>query len=175
MAAPSSGAATTPLDTLVSEYGPLAGTTSFRLESWTKAHSTQLLYGGERRNPPTASNWVRTGELPVLEELRQEGRDRLFRSCTTVRQAGMPSARWTASCRAGRRMRPGGFHATRNWRRCRRLVPRARPCHQVDVAGARRPVARSRSISGRDAGRRARRAAMSRGAVERAECGHLVL
>ena len=152
-----------PLDTLVSEYGPLAENNQLSLESWTRSPFYQLLYGG--------SDEIRyrlelgeTGELPVLDELRQEGQTdyfglvQRFDKQASIGEMDCFLSRWTS-------VRPGGFRDA-ELAALRRLVP------MLGLAIKSASLARvAQSLVevylGRDAGRRVLQGRMSRGAVER--------
>lgn len=152
-----------PLDTLVSEYGPLAENSQLSLESWTRSPFYQLLYGG--------SDEIRyrlelgeTGELPVLEELRQEGQTdyfglvQRFDKQASIGEMDCFMSRWTT-------MRPGGFRDA-ELAALRRLVPvLALAIKSASLARVAQSLVEV--YLGRDAGRRVLQGRMSRGAVER--------
>jgi adenylate cyclase len=152
-----------PLDTLVTEYAPLTASSQLSLESWTKSPFYQLLYGGSDE-----LRWRlelgETGELPVLEELRQEGQTDYFALVqrfdkeAAIGEMDCFMSRWTTA-------RPGGF-SDADLAAMRRLVP-VLGLAIKSVSLARVAQTLVESYLGRDAGRRVLEGRVSRGAAER--------
>jgi adenylate cyclase len=152
-----------PLDTLVTEYAPLTESSQLSLESWTKSPFYQLLYGGSDE-----LRWRlelgETGELPVLEELRQEGQSDYFALVqrfdkeAAIGEMDCFMSRWTT-------MREGGF-SDADIDALRRLVP-VLGLAIKSVSLTRVAQSLVEVYLGRDAGKRVLEGKMSRGAAER--------
>jgi adenylate cyclase len=150
-----------PLETLVSQYEPTAGSESE--SGWLNSPFYHLLQSGEdemRRRLHLGE----TADFPVLEELRQEGQTdwlamvQRFDKEASIGEMDCFMSRWTTA-------RPGGF-SDPDIAALRRLVP----VLGLDVKSASLArVAQSlvEAYLGRDAGRRVLNGLVSRGAAER--------
>jgi adenylate cyclase len=150
-----------PLETLVSQYEPTAGSESE--SGWLNSPFYHLLQSGEdemRRRLHLGE----TADFPVLEELRQEGQTdwlamvQRFDKEASIGEMDCFMSRWTTA-------RPGGF-SDPDIAALRRLVP-VLGLAVKSASLARVAQSLVEAYLGRDAGRRVLNGLVSRGAAER--------